>query len=80
MAERIEHHFNRVWRAGRRDIYLLRTETGWQVVGRVGGSEGQVVTYEFDDEKTARQMVQRLRMTAPQGQDDWVLMSLPPRR
>jgi hypothetical protein len=25
----------------RRDVFLLRTETGWQVLGRIGGSDGQ---------------------------------------
>jgi hypothetical protein len=28
MAERVEHWFNRRYHSGRRDVYLLRTETG----------------------------------------------------
>jgi hypothetical protein len=50
MAERVEHWFNRRYHSGRRDVYLLRTETGWQVVGRRGGSDGQQATHYFDRE------------------------------
>ena len=55
MAERVEHWFNRRYGGGRRDVYLLRTETGWQVVGRLGGSDGQQVTHYFDRENDARE-------------------------
>jgi hypothetical protein len=47
MAGRIEHWFNRRYGVNRRDVYLLRTETGWQVLGRHGGADGQTVTHYF---------------------------------
>ena len=34
MAERVKHWFNHRYGAGRRNVYLLRTETRWQVTGR----------------------------------------------
>jgi hypothetical protein len=40
-------------------VYLIRTETGWQVVGRVGGSDGRQVTHYFDREADARTVLQR---------------------
>jgi hypothetical protein len=80
MAGRVEHHFNRRYRAARRDIYLIDTGTGWQVVGRIGGSDGQEVTHYFDDEAAARAMIQRMRDTAPAGEDNWALMPQPPCR
>jgi hypothetical protein len=48
-----EHHFNRRYGPGRRDVYLLRTETGWQVLGREGGAEGREVVHYVDDETDA---------------------------
>jgi hypothetical protein len=52
MAERVEHHFNGRHHGARRDIYLIRAETGWQVVGRIGSSDCRGVTHYFDDEGT----------------------------
>ena len=80
MAERVEHHFNRRYHDARRDIYLIHTETGWQVVGRIGGSGGRHVTHYFDDEDDARAMIQRMRFTAPAGEDNWALMPTRPAR
>ena len=71
---------HRRYHAARRDIYLLRTETGWQVVGRIGGSDGQEVMHYFDDEADARTMVQAMRDRAPHGEDNWALMPKPPSR
>jgi hypothetical protein len=45
--ERVEHWFNRRYGVRRRDVYLIRTETGWQVLGREGGAEGREVTHYF---------------------------------
>jgi hypothetical protein len=59
MAERVEHWFNRRYGVGRRDFYLLRSETGWQVRGRQGGSDGDEVAHYFDDEQDARAVLQR---------------------
>jgi hypothetical protein len=79
VAERVEHWFNRRYGVSRRDVYLLRTETGWQVVGREGGADGREVTHYFDDEDEARRMVQRMRGTVPPELSNWAKMS-PPRR
>jgi hypothetical protein len=57
MAERVEHWFNRRYGVSRRDVYLLRTETGWQVLGRQGGADGQEVAHYFDREDAARAML-----------------------
>ena len=79
MAERVEHWFNRRYGAGRRDVYLFRTETGWQVVGRLGGVDGQQVTHYFDHEDQARVMLQRMldvrgdEVQQPVGDDDRAL-------
>ncbi|SNY53711.1 hypothetical protein SAMN05421748_114147 [Paractinoplanes atraurantiacus] len=77
---RVEHWFNRSYRAGRRDVYLLRTPTGWQVVGREGGSGGREVTYYFDDEAEARRMVQAMKDAVPAHLGNWALMPQPPGR
>ena len=57
MAERVEHWFNRRYGMSRRDVFLLRTETGWQVLGRQGGADGQEVAHYFDREDDARAML-----------------------
>ena len=80
MAERVEHWFNRRYGMARRDVFLLRTETGWQVLGRIGGSDGQEVTHYFDREDDARRMVQRMLATAPAEQSDWAKMTQIKRR
>jgi hypothetical protein len=79
MGERVEHWFNRRYGPGRRDVYLLRTPSGWQVKGRVGGSDGTEVTHYFDKEDDARAMLQRMRDTVPPELSNWAQMS-PPRR
>lgn len=80
MAERVEHWFNRKYREGRRDVYLYRTPTGWQVVGRVGGSGGKEVSHYLDNEDDARKMAQAMRDKVPPGLNNWALMPQPPRR
>jgi predicted DNA-binding WGR domain protein len=71
VAERIEHWFNRRYGVNRRDVYLLRTETGWQVRGRRGGADGQEATHYFDHEDQARAMVQRMLNTVPPELSNW---------
>jgi hypothetical protein len=79
MAERVEHWFNRRYGVGRRDVYLLRTETGWQVRGRRGGADGAEVAHYFDDEQDARAMLQRMLDTVPSELSNWAKMTMPPR-
>lgn len=71
MAKQVEHWFNRRWGVARRDVYLLRTETGWQVRGRVGGNDGREVVHYFDQETDARAMVDALKQTVPAQLADW---------
>ena len=71
----MEHWFNRRYGVGRRDVYLLRTETGWQVRGRLGGADGQEVTHYFDDEDRARAMLQRMLDTVPAEESNWSKIS-----
>jgi hypothetical protein len=56
-------------------LYLLRTETGWQVVGRLGGSAGQQVTHYFDREDDARAMLRRMLDTTPAPFANWAKMT-----
>jgi hypothetical protein len=79
MAQRVEHWFNRRYGMNRRDVYLLRTETGWQVLGRQGGADGREVAHYFDNETAARAMVKRMREAVPPELSNWALMS-PTRR
>ena len=79
MAERVEHWFNRRWGLSRYDVFLLRTPTGWQVLGRRGGADGKEVAHYFDDESQARAMLQRMMDTVPAELANWAKMS-PPRR
>ncbi|WP_133873342.1 hypothetical protein [Paractinoplanes brasiliensis] len=72
MAKQVEHWFNRRYGSNRRDLYLISTGVGWQVVGRVGGAEGRSVPHYFDDEDEARDMLRRMREEVPEGQNDWV--------
>ena len=72
MSEQVEHWFNRRYGSNRRDAYLIRTATGWQVLGRMGGAEGPTVTHYFDREADARSMLHRMRHTVPAGLEDWV--------
>jgi hypothetical protein len=43
----------------RRDIWLLSDRRLWRVRGRIGGDDGQEVSYDFSDEASARSMVDR---------------------
>ena len=71
MAKRVEHWFNRRYKDARRDIYLLRTETGWQVLGRIGGSAGETVTHYIDHEQDARRMLDRMKDAVPSELSNW---------
>jgi hypothetical protein len=75
MQGHVEHWFNRRWHQGRRDIWLNRTPTGWQVVGRIGGDSGTEVTHYFDDEADARAMLQRMIDTTPAESANWAKMT-----
>ena len=75
MVEKVEHWFNSRSDLGRRDIYLLRTENGWQVLGRLGGFGGHEVTYQLADERDARAMVKRMRDATPLRFSSWIKLS-----
>ena len=75
VAERVEHWFNRRYGSSRRDVYLLRTETGWQVLGREGGADGREVVHYFGDEATARAMLQRMLDTVAPELSNWARMT-----
>jgi hypothetical protein len=75
MAERVEHWFSR-YKDSRRDVYLLRTETGWQVLGRKGGAGGEEVTHYFDREDEARAMLQRMLDAMPPELSSWAEMKV----
>ena len=75
MAKTVEHWFNRRWGMARRDVYLLRTETGWQVLGREGGTNGREVAYYFDREEEARGMVEALKQHVPSQFANWAKVS-----
>jgi hypothetical protein len=75
MAERVEHHFNRRYGLNRRDVFLIRTESGWQVLGREGGAEGREVTHYFDDEAEARRMLHRMLAAVPPELSSWAKMT-----
>lgn len=75
MAERVEHHFNRRYGVNRRDVFLIDTGVSWQVLGRAGGADGREVTHYFDDESSARAMLQRMLIAVPPELSDWAKMS-----
>jgi hypothetical protein len=75
VAERVEHWFNRRYGMSRRDVFLIRTQTGWQVLGRVGGGDGREVVHYFDHEDDARAMLQRMLATVPPEISDWAKMT-----
>jgi hypothetical protein len=79
MTGHVEHWFNRLWGHGRRDVFLNRTPTGWQVVGREGGSEGREVVHYFDNEATAHATVEWMKETVPPQLANFKLMSFPKR-
>jgi hypothetical protein len=59
---------------------LIRTPTGWQVLGRgEGGADGREVTHYFDREDDARRMVQRMLDAVPEPWGNWALMPQPRR-
>jgi hypothetical protein len=74
MGTQVEHWFNRRYKSGRRDVYLVDTGTGWQVLGRSGGYDGQTVSHYFDREDDARKMVRRMMDTVPPELSNWALM------
>ncbi len=80
MGERVEHWFNRRYGTSRRDVFLIRTPTGWQVVGRQGGADGQEVTHYFDREDDARAMLRRMLDTVPPELSNWAKMTPTKRR
>jgi hypothetical protein len=75
VSDRVEHWFNRRYGVSRRDVYLLRTPTGWQVPGRSGGADGREVSHYFDREDDARRMLRRMLETVPPEQSDWAEMT-----
>jgi hypothetical protein len=75
MGERVEHWFNRRYGVNRRDVYLLRTPSGWQILGRVGGADGREVVHYFDHETDARAMLERMLESVPPELSDWAKMS-----
>jgi hypothetical protein len=57
--------WNGSWgRMARRDTWLLHDGHRWRVRGRLGGAEGREVVYEYDDEASARAMVDRMMRTS----------------
>ncbi|MFI5893785.1 hypothetical protein ACIA5D_27160 [Actinoplanes sp. NPDC051513] len=75
MAKQVEHWNNRQWGMARRDVYLLRTETGWQVRGRQGGDDRREVVYDFAHEEDARAMVDALKQKVPPQLANWALVT-----
>ena len=75
MADYVEHWFNRRYGANRRDVYLIRTPSGWQVLGRVGGADGAEVVHYRDEEGDARRLLDRMLAMVPAGLDDWAQMT-----
>jgi hypothetical protein len=51
-------------RIARADIWLIYDGQHWQVRGRLGGDGGREVNYQFDQEWTARAMVDRMMKAA----------------
>lgn len=76
-TEQVEHWFNRRWRVGRRDVYLIRDDHGWHVKTRRGGPDGTEVVHDFTSQADAQAMLLRALETAPPGEDNWARM---PRR
>jgi hypothetical protein len=75
MADRVKHWFNRRYGVNRRDVYLLRTPSGWQVLGRVGGADGQEVVHYFERETHARAALEQMLDAVPPELSDWAKMS-----
>jgi len=64
-----------MWGVAGRKIYLLRTDTGWQVVGRAGGNDSREVTYYYDREEDARAMVEAMKEKVPPELANWAQVS-----
>ncbi|MFU8871035.1 hypothetical protein [Micromonospora sp. SL4-19] len=63
--EVLGRYWNGSWgRMARRDVWLLSDRQLWRVRGRIGGDEGQEVSYDFPDEASARSMVDRMMKTS----------------
>lgn len=77
MSEQVEHWFNRRYGVSRRDVYLMRTAAGWQVLGREAGSDGRTVAHDFvrEQEEQARAMVRRMLETVPPELSSWAEMT-----
>ena len=75
MAERVEHWFNRRYGTNRRDVFLIRTPTGWQVLGRRRGADGLEVTHYYDHEDDAREMLNRMLAAVPVELSEWQRMT-----
>ncbi len=55
----VGHWWNGTWgRLARRDVYL-RSGQVWQVELRVGGADGRIKRWTFDNEPDARALVDR---------------------
>jgi hypothetical protein len=81
VAHCVEHCFNGRYGPARRDVYLLCTETGWQVLGRQGGADDPEVTRNyFDREDEVRRMLRRMSDTVPPELSNWAEMTLPKER
>jgi hypothetical protein len=57
-TELVAHWFNRRWRVGRRDVFLMHDQSGAEVV------------HDFTDEADAQTMVLRLLETGPPEESD----------
>jgi hypothetical protein len=73
----VERWTNRMWGVAGRKVYLLRTETGWQVVGRAGGIDGREVVYDYDREEDAHAMVEALKQKVPPELANWAMVTEP---
>ncbi|WP_244365808.1 hypothetical protein [Micromonospora echinofusca] len=69
MEEVVRRWWNGSWgRLARRDVWLVR-QTRWKVVARSGDSEtGKVLRWEFDTQRDAGLMVERLLRADAAGQ------------
>jgi hypothetical protein len=48
----------------RRDVRLMYDGQRWRVRGRLGGDEGREVNYQFDNEISARALMDRMMKTS----------------
>lgn len=71
---------NRRYNLNRRDVYLIRTPSGWQVKGREGGADGRDVVHYFDTEAEARAMVRRMLEAVAPGLSNWAQITSPTNR